>query len=183
MRVKKYKRIVILGSGGSGKTTLANYINRKINLPIVYLDKEYWLPNWERPLQDDWNEKLTNLVKNDEWVMDGNYIDSLDIRLDRADLVIMLDIKQSICLAGIFFRTLFGIFFRRKDLSDGCKDKFDQNYVEFVSWVKQFKNVYFVQLVNLCLKYPNIDLKLFTKRRSARKFVKRMAKQYQNEDN
>lgn len=183
MRIKKYKRIVILGSGGSGKTTLANYITKKTNLPIVYLDKEYWLPNWERPDNDVWNQKLTTLVQNDQWVMDGNYIDSLDIRLNKADLVIMLDIKPSICVSSVFFRTLLGHFIRRNDLSEGCKDKFDDKYVDLIKWVKEFKNIYFTQLIDLCLKYPNIDLKLFTKRKNARKFVKRMARQYQNEEN
>lgn len=183
MSIKNYKRIVILGSGGSGKTTLSNYINKKIGLPVVYLDKEYWLPNWEKPCEEDWNNKLSKLSENEKWIMDGNYIDSLNIRLERADLVIMLDIKQSVCLTSIFFRTLRSYFVKRKDLSDGCKDKFNQNYTEFVSWVKQFKNVYFPQLVNLCLEYPNIDLKLFTKRRNAKKFIKRMAKNYRYEEN
>lgn len=181
MRIKKYKRIVILGSGGSGKTTLANYISKKTDLPIIYLDKEYWLPNWERPNIDDWSHKITNLVQNEEWIMDGNYIDTLDIRLSKADLVIMLDIKSSVCISSVFFRTLIGHFIKRNDINEGCKDKFDEKYVNLIKWVKEFKNIYFTQLIDLCLQYPNIDLKLFTKRKNARKFIKRMAKQYQNE--
>lgn len=182
MRIKRYQRIVILGSGGSGKTTLANYLHKKVGLPVIYLDKEYWLPNWVRPDNDIWRNELEEMVQADSWIMDGNYIDSLDIRLKKADLVIMLDIKPSICISSVFFRTLIGHFFRRNDLSDGCTDKFDDNYKHFVEWVKDFKNTYFTQLIDLCLRYPNTDLKLFTSRKHARKFVRKLAKKYQNEN-
>lgn len=179
MNNKKYKKIIILGAGGSGKTTLAKYIAKEINIDAIHLDHEFWLPNWERPDEMQWRKKLAKLCENDSWIMDGNYIDSLDIRLDKADLVIMLDIKMSTCVNSILLRTLKAQFIKRKDLAEGCKDRFDKSKRNFVKWTKQFKTAYFPQLMDLCIKYPNVDLKLFKTRKSAKEFVERIKEDYE----
>ncbi len=173
MTSNKYKRIIILGAGGSGKTNLSKKIAKIHKIPLYHLDKEYWLSGWKRPNESEWVEKLKGLVEKDAWVMDGNYIDTLDIRLEKADLVIMLDIEKKICVRGIFFRTLKGLFIRRKDLSIGCKDSFNQEYHELVSWAKSFKEKYYPQLMGKCKQYPNVEVKLFKKRKQAKKFIKR----------
>ncbi len=180
MNQKKYNRIIILGPGGSGKTTLAQYISRQTEIEAIHLDKEFWLPNWERPLEEDWQAKLSKMVEKDSWIMDGNYIDSLDIRLNKADLVIMLDIDIRTCIKSIFFRTLKAQFIKRKDLAEGCPDRFDESKRNFVKWVKQFKISYFPQLMDLCVKYPNVDLKLFRTRKSARNFIEGIKQMYEN---
>ena len=53
-------------------------------------------------------------------------------------------------------------------------EQFNQAYYEFIDWVKVFKKDYFPKLIDVCIKYPHIDLKIFRTRRSARKFVERM---------
>ena len=65
MEERKYKRIIVLGSTGSGKTVLSNSISQRTGIPVVHLDKEYWLPNWGRPTQDEWINKLSTLVNNE----------------------------------------------------------------------------------------------------------------------
>ncbi len=52
-----YKKILIIGCGGSGKSTLARQMGEKFALPVVHLDKIYWLPNWVKKI-------LTNLIRN-----------------------------------------------------------------------------------------------------------------------
>ena len=171
---KKYNRIIILGPAGSGKTTLSKFISKEFNIEAIHLDKEYWLPNWQRPEVSDWNEKLQKYVDKQSWVIDGNYIDSLDIRLERADLVIMLDIDLKTCIKSIVLRTIKGYFIKRKDLAEGCSDKFDESKKNLISWTKQFKTTYFPQLIDLCIKYPNVDIKLFRTRKGARNFIERI---------
>lgn len=173
MSNKKYQKIIILGSIGSGKTSLAKQINKRHHIPVYHLDKEYWQPNWIRPSAKDWEEKITNLSNQTTWVMDGNYIETLEVRLSKADLVIMLDIKKRICIRGLFFRTLKGLFIRRNDLGKGCKDSFNKGYSDLVEWAKQFKERYYPELLKKCQLYPHVDIKIFKTRKEARMFVER----------
>lgn len=173
MSNKKYQKIIILGSIGSGKTNLAKQIHKKHQIPVYHLDKEYWQPHWVRPNERDWEEKITNLVNQVTWVMDGNYIETLEIRLSKADLVIMLDIDKKICIRGLFFRTLKGLFIRRNDLGKGCKDSFNKGYIDLVEWANQFKEKYYPELLKKCYLYPNVDIKIFKTRKDARKFVEK----------
>lgn len=174
MQGEKYKRILILGSIGSGKTTLANSIQKKKKLSVYHLDKEYWLPNWTRPDFQIWEEKIAKFVSEEEWVIEGNYIETLPSRLERADLVIMLDIPTRICIRGLFWRTLKGQFFRRKDLGVGCKDAFNKAYQELVEWAKSFKTIYYPALMQVISQYPQVDVKIFKTRSSAKQFIERL---------
>lgn len=176
MEKKKYKRIIVLGSTGSGKTVLSNSISKKTGIPVIYLDKEYWLPNWERPTQKEWLDKLSILVKNEEWIMDGNYIESLDERLKYSDLVIILDIEKNKCIRGVFFRTLKGKFFKRPDLNEGCHDSFNVGYHELIEWAKLFKTDYYPALMHKCFQYSNVDIQIFRTRKGAHDFVQRILK-------
>ena len=176
MEERKYKRIIVLGSTGSGKTVLSNSISKRTGIPVVHLDKEYWLPNWGRPTQDEWINKLSTLVNNEEWIMDGNYIESLDERLKQADLVIVLDIEKNKCIRGVFFRTLKGIFFKRQDLNEGCHDSFNTGYRELITWAKLFKTNYYPALMHKCFQYQNVDIQFFISRKGENFFVKKIFK-------
>ncbi|MCM1260856.1 MAG: hypothetical protein NC182_06995 [Prevotella sp.] len=174
MQNKKYKRILILGSIGSGKTTLANSIQKKKEITVYHLDKEYWLPNWTRPEHQIWEEKIARFVSEDNWVIEGNYIETLPLRLERADLVIMLDIPTRICIRGVFWRTLKGQFLKRKDLGIGCKDAFNRSYQELVKWARSFKTIYYPALMQVISQYPRVDVKIFKTRSSAKQFIERL---------
>lgn len=171
---KKYHRIIVLGAGGSGKTTLSKKLSKKLNIELIHLDKEYWLPSWQKPDLNTWKEKVSTLVQKECWIMDGNYIETLDLRLEKADLVIMLDIDSSICTRSIMLRTIKSYFTKRTDLIDGCSDRFNKEYHEFVKWAKAFKKEYFPSLLNLCLKYKDVDLMIFKTRKNAKKFIERI---------
>src|SRR5205823_13278780 len=67
------KRVLVIGSGGSGKTTFAQRLAQRTGLPLIHLDSLYWHPGWEPTLEDEWREKVRGLVRNDAWIIDGNY--------------------------------------------------------------------------------------------------------------
>ena len=87
---------------------------------------------------------------------------------------IMLDIDLKTCVKSIILRTVKGYFIKRKDLAEGCEDKFDESKKNLISWTKQFKTAYFPQLIDLCIKYPNVDIKLFRTRKGSREFIERI---------
>ena len=79
--MSKYKRILIIGSAGSGKTYLSNILSKKLDIDVTHLDKIYWLPNWEKQPVTFCEDLTKELVVSNEWILDGNYIQTLDIRL------------------------------------------------------------------------------------------------------
>jgi len=91
-------RIAIIGLSGSGKSTFANKLSKKLNRPVIHLDKEYWTSEWEKRYKsfDDWKDFQRGLVKQNSWIIDGDYSKSRHIRLDRADTIIFFDKPEGI---------------------------------------------------------------------------------------
>lgn len=178
-----YKRIIILGAGGSGKTTLAKKLSKITNIETYHLDKAYWLPNWEKPKTEDFTQKITDIASRETWITDGNYIDTLPIRLARADLIIMLDINPQTCVRRIFFRTLKSHFIKRDDLDTFCFEHFNDHYKSFCKWVKDFRKEYYPKLIALCEKYPNIELITLHKQKEINQLLKLISRKDNNEKN
>jgi adenylate kinase family enzyme len=140
------KRILIIGSAGSGKSTLAKELGKVLNLPIIHLDKYYWKPNWIPTPDDEWNQFIAEVVNQEEWVMDGNYSRTLELRLKRADTVIFLDLPRILCLYRIFKRRIQYHGKTRPDLNEECPEKLDW---EFVKWVWNYRKRSRPKILNL----------------------------------
>ena len=125
------KKIIIIGSCGAGKTTFAQKINKKLNLPLTNLDQLYWKPGWERTSKTEWREKVEQLVKGDKWIIDGNYQSTFDIRFPACDTIIFLDINRFTCL----FRILKRRFLKNRiDVLNKCEEKIDWKFLKWVLW-------------------------------------------------
>jgi adenylate kinase family enzyme len=83
-------RIVVTGIAGSGKSTFSRALARKSGLPLIHLDLEFWKPGWVEPSEVEWREKQRRILAGDAWIADGNYTETLDLRLERADTVVVL---------------------------------------------------------------------------------------------
>ncbi len=123
---------MIIGCSGSGKSTLAVKLGEKTNIPIIHLDQHYWQPNWVETPKKEWKEIVNNLVKEDSWIMDGNYGSTMDLRLNRADTIIYLDISTIKCLWRITKRILKYHGQVRPDMTDQCVERFDLQFYHYV---------------------------------------------------
>lgn len=97
-------RILIIGSPGAGKSTTARLLNRELGLPLIHLDDEYWGKGWSRPEPARWSDQLRRLCERDRWIMDGNYHESLPLRLGHAQHVILLRIPREKAVLRILLR-------------------------------------------------------------------------------
>ncbi|MGO8827127.1 MAG: hypothetical protein ACLQU9_18070 [Acidimicrobiales bacterium] len=91
------RRVVVTGMAGAGKSTFSRALSAKTGLPLIHLDVHFWKPGWMEPSADEWREKQRDLITSDEWILDGNYHATLDLRLDRADTAVFLDTRWWVC--------------------------------------------------------------------------------------
>ncbi|HEY3329936.1 MAG TPA: hypothetical protein VGK19_07955 [Capsulimonadaceae bacterium] len=133
----RIQRIMILGSGGSGKSTLARRLAAVSSLPIHHLDRLYWKPGWVAADPYEWHTSVSELAAEPRWIIDGNYGDTMDCRLDRADIVAFLDVPRSVCLCRIVGRWAMAHGRVRDDVGAGCPEKLDP---EFIRWVWNYPN-------------------------------------------
>ncbi|MCF4099125.1 adenylate kinase [Maritalea mediterranea] len=97
-------RILVLGAYGAGKSTFAKRLAGQLSIPPVYLDEEYYLPNWTKPPLSAWRRRTVQLCSQPNWVMDGNFIATLDQRLARATHVVYLRPSKWLCLFRVLCR-------------------------------------------------------------------------------
>jgi adenylate kinase family enzyme len=93
-------RILIIGISGTGKTRFATLLSEKLDIPVIFLDSIFWKENWQEEDPKIVEAKINNLLKKDEWIIEG-YIEPLGHeRLKRADQVIYLDYPGAIAVLG-----------------------------------------------------------------------------------
>src|SRR5271170_5147145 len=100
------RRILVDGMMGSGKSTFARALAARTDLPVIHLDAHYWQPGWERPSNDAWRDRQRVLLAGDSWIIEGNYKETLALRLVRADTVISLDTPWWLCAFRALLRGL-----------------------------------------------------------------------------
>jgi hypothetical protein len=113
------RRVLVDGMMGAGKSTFADALAARTGLPVLHLDLYYWKPGWVRPSDGEWRELQRTLLASEAWIIDGNYNETLPLRLERADTVIFLDTPWWLCAWRAFVR---GIRKPGGDLPVGCED-------------------------------------------------------------
>lgn len=146
-----YKRILIIGCSGAGKSTLARQLADITQLPLLHLDQLFWQPNWTPTDKGIFRTKLLNELKKPSWIMDGNFDSTLDLRLQYADCVIFLDYATSLCLRRIMKRYMMNVGRTRSDMTEGCNEKID---FEFLRWIARYKYDARPYIVDLLSRTP-----------------------------
>ena len=111
------RRVVVTGIAGSGKSTLSLALAAKTGLPVIHLDVHFWKPGWVAPSETEWRDKQSSVLAGDAWIAEGNYHETLDLRLRRADSVVVLDLPWWLCAGRAFLRG----FRIPSELPEGCE--------------------------------------------------------------
>jgi adenylate kinase family enzyme len=124
---RSMRRIVIVGTYGAGKTTLAAKLGSLLGLEVHHLDALRWLPGWQLRPFDEWLTISGRLVENDAWILDGNFEHTLELRLRRADTVIVLDFPTFLSLRRVGLRRLRRG--TRPDLAPGLDERLNVRFL------------------------------------------------------
>ena len=130
-KLKNVKRISIVGRPATGKTTLAQQLSNILKIPVTHLDSVNFKPNWEKIPTEERDNIIIEKVKEEYWIIDGNYVGTLPKRLERADLVIWLDYSTTSIIKGVLERTIRNFNKEKKELP-GCKERIDWHFLKYM---------------------------------------------------
>lgn len=125
------KKILVIGSCGSGKSVFSRRLGDVTGLPVIHLDSHFWRTGWVEPTKDAWRGQVEELLKGDRWIIDGNYGGTMDLRLGSCDTAIFLDFPRHLCTWRVFKRAIYYRGRTRPDLGEGCPEKID---LPFLKW-------------------------------------------------
>ena len=126
------QRILVIGSPGAGKSTLASRLAGRLDLPLIHLDREYFGPGWTTPPRAEWRERVKALAARPAWVMDGNYASTFDIRVPRATAVVWLDLPRWQCALSVLWRVARNYGRPRPDLGTAGPERFDWSFMRWI---------------------------------------------------
>ncbi|MFQ2346871.1 MULTISPECIES: (d)CMP kinase [Aeromonas] len=89
------KRINVVGTSGSGKSTFSQVLANKLNYPYLEMDAMFWKPNWQGSTDEELFATLKRKLADEYWVLDGNYNRTVPIKWERVDTVIWIDYSFS----------------------------------------------------------------------------------------
>ncbi len=160
------KKIIVIGCPGSGKSTLSRELHGKTGIPLYHLDMMYWNADKTKVEKSVFLGRLNEVLGKDEWIIDGNYGSTMEMRLAACDTVIFLDYPLEVCIDGIKAR-------RGKPRSDMPWIETEED-AEFVEFIKGYNETQRPQVFALLEKYSGKTAVVLTSREQAEEFLNKI---------
>ena len=159
------KKIIVIGCPGSGKSTFSKTLHGLTGLPLVHLDMLYWNSDRTTVEKTVFRQRLAEVLQRSEWIIDGNYNSTMELRMQACDTVVFLDYPAEICLRGIRER-------RGKIRSDmPWAEAADEEDASFMEFIRNFRTESRPQILALLEKFRFKEIYRFTTRAEADAFL------------
>lgn len=171
-------KIIIIGCPGAGKSVLTRRINEFLDYPVMHLDKVYHTGGKSHITREELVEKVSDFASNHEnWIIDGNYISTLDMRVKLADTVILLNIPSEICLGNACKRSEENI--NQGTIRDDVAEGFDYTMTEeFINSIKNFEKDVLPRIKETLKKYSDKNIIIINSYREKEEFIDKFKKKY-----
>lgn len=157
------KKVIVIGCPGSGKSTFSKALHKISGLSLCHLDLLYWKEDQTRVERSVFLERLKAVLHKDEWIIDGNYASTMEMRISFCDTVIFLDYPTELCLQGAKER-------RGKARSDmPCILEDDE---DFLQTIRRYNSESRPQVMQLLARHPEKEIHILQNRDQADEFLK-----------
>ena len=157
------KKVIVIGCPGSGKSTVSRALHNKTGIPLYHLDMMYWNADKTTVEKSVFLERLSAVLEKDDWIIDGNYSSTMELRMAACDTVIFLDYSLDVCLDGIKER-------RGKPRSDMPWSETEED-AEFIEFIKSYNEQQKPKVLELLEKYSDKNIIIFKSREQADAFL------------
>ena len=158
------KKVIVIGCPGSGKSTFSKSLHKITKIPLFHLDMLFWNKDKTTVEKSLFLDRLLKITETDEWIIDGNYASTMELRMQKCDTVIFLDYPLDVCLNGIKER-------KGKPRSDMPWIEGDEDDAEFVEFIKNYNLQSRPKVIELLKKYSDKDIYIFSNRIHAEEFL------------
>ena len=157
------KKIIVIGCPGSGKSTFARALHETTGIPLYHLDMMYWNADKTTVEKSLFRKKLSAVLAQDEWIIDGNYGSTMELRIAECDTCFFLDFPLEICLGGIKER-------QGKPRSDMPWVETEDD-AEFLDFIRKYNEKERPNVLSLLDKYSDKNIVIFKSREEADEFL------------
>jgi adenylate kinase family enzyme len=178
---KNIRRINVVGTSGSGKSTFAQKLAAIIDAPYVEMDRLYWGPEWSESMDDVFIAKLREAISSDTWVLDGNYTRTTPVKWQDVQMVIWLDFSFPLVMKRVISRALYRII-SQKELWPGTGNRESIKKLlgkgSIVRWAISTydSNILKYEIMMNDMKYQHIIFVRIKSQREANDFLKKLRK-------
>ena len=158
------KKVIVIGCPGSGKSTFSKALHKITDIPLFHLDMIFWNADKTTVEKTVFLDRLLKIVQKDEWIIDGNYASTMELRMQACDTIIFLDYPLDVCLNGIKER-------KGKPRSDLPWIEPDEDDVEFLEFIKNYNSQSRPKVMELLDRFSHKDVIIFSNRTQAEDFL------------
>ena len=169
------KRVIVIGSSGAGKSTFARKLRDKTGLPLYCLDMIWHRPDRTTISREEFDEKLSEILQKDCWIIDGNYSRTIEMRLKYCDTAFLLDYPLEVCLEGAKSR----IGKQREDLP-WLEEELDE---DFRQWIIDFPKTKLPEIYRMLEEHgTGKEIHVFHSREEADQFLESYRKKSDDDE-
>lgn len=162
------EKIIVIGCSGSGKSTFSRALHERTGIPLYHLDLLYWNSDRTTVTKEVFRKRLQNVLTLDNWIIDGNYGSTIEMRMAECDTVFFLDFPLEVCIEGIRQRQ--------------GKPRPDMPWIEteddeeFLDFIKNYNTQSRPKILALLEKYKEKNIVIFKNREEADDYIKNKVK-------